>query len=110
MGTWGMEAWENDGAADWFAQMHDKTNLAAYIEKTLSLDVTNYYEDIRAAASVLVALGREFTWPVEHLDRHLRLAASKLEEMLANDSCPINESEEIVSSVKRELGIIKTRM
>jgi len=35
--------------------------------------------EIRAAAFVLVGLGRNYIWPVEDLDRHLALAIAKLE-------------------------------
>lgn len=110
MGTWGFEPWENDAAADWFAQMHAQTRLAAYVEKTLALDIVDSYEEIRAAAAMLVAFGREYTWPVESLQDHLALAAHKLQQMLTDDSCPIQESEELMSAVSRELDILKTRL
>jgi hypothetical protein len=35
MVAWGTAAWDNDGAADWFGDMFEKTKLAKYVEKTL---------------------------------------------------------------------------
>jgi HEAT repeat protein len=68
-------------AADWFAELFGTTKLARRVEKTLSRqrDLEEYAPDIRAAAYVLVALGRNYVWPVEDLDRHLALAIAKLD-------------------------------
>jgi hypothetical protein len=41
--------------------------------------VEEYAGQIRAAAYMLVALGRVYIWPINDLDRHLRLAIEKLE-------------------------------
>lgn len=41
--------------------------------------------EIRAAASVLVLLGHIYAWPVDEMKQHLRLAISRLEEILAKD-------------------------
>ena len=75
---------------------------SSFIEKTLKLDVVEYNEEIRAAAAVVAVLGHSCVWPVEERNEHLELAAAKLEEILANDSCPVNESEEIV---EREMEV-----
>ncbi len=83
MGAWGTAAWDNDGAADWFGDMFDATGLAKYVEETLERDVEDYREEIRAAAYLLVALGRVYIWPIDDLDNHLVLAISKLEEIKA---------------------------
>ncbi len=82
MGAWGHEAWDNDDAADWFGDLFAKTKLAARVEKALNTkDVEEYAGRVRAAAYILVALGRGYIWPSEELDRHLRLAIEKLEEI-----------------------------
>ena len=82
MGTWAAKPWDNDAAADWFGGIMDKTRLAARVEKALLLDLEEYFETVRAAAAVLVLLGHVYVWPIDDLDRHLELAASKLEEIL----------------------------
>ena len=69
----------NDAAADWFADLFEKTKLAHYVENTLKSDVENSHDEIRAAASVLLFLGRDYVWPVQDLDRDLALAADQLE-------------------------------
>jgi len=110
MGTWGIEPWENDSAADWLAEMFEKTKLDDFIEKTLSLDSSDYYEEIRAASMVLIELGRKGVWPFEKLDCHLELAIAKLEEILGNSSCPVNESKEIVAAITKEIQCLKARL
>jgi hypothetical protein len=75
-----MAAWDNDDAADWFGDLFAATKLAARVEKTLKeKDVEEYAGRIRAAAYMLVALGRVYIWPIADLDRHLKLAIEKLE-------------------------------
>ena len=80
-GRMGKLPWDNDGAADWFAVLFEKTKLARQVEGTLRLPVEDSHEEIRAAASVLLFLGRNYIWPVNDLDRHLTLAADRLEEV-----------------------------
>ena len=79
MGAWGTAAWENDGAADWFGDVLDATGLANHVEEALHLDLEDFHEEVRAAAYLLVVLGRVYIWPTEELDRHLELAISRLE-------------------------------
>lgn len=83
MGTWGPAAWDNDSAADWFAEMFEKTKLSEYVEEALNQEPGESPEEIRAAAYVLVALGRNYIWPVDDLDKHLALAIEKLEAIKA---------------------------
>jgi hypothetical protein len=80
LGAWGTAAWDNDDAADWFANLFAATKLADRVEKTLKeQDVEEYAGRIRAAAYVLVVLGRVYIWPINDLYRRLRLAIEKLE-------------------------------
>src|SRR5947207_6141482 len=80
MGAWGNAPWDNDLAADWFAELVGDTGLADRVEQTLKhRDLEEYAPEIRAAAYVLIALGRNYIWPVDDLDRHLKLAIKKLE-------------------------------
>ncbi len=64
MGAWATAAWDNDGAADWFGDMFDATGLANYVRETLQRDVEEYDEEVRAAAYMVVALGRVYMWPI----------------------------------------------
>jgi len=108
MGTWDKLPWDNDGAADWFGDLFDKTKLHQHVENTLQQNVTDSHEEIRAAASVLLFLGRAYIWPGHDLDRHLTLAASQLEEISRLDE--ITESPEIVDEIRAEIQELRSRI
>jgi hypothetical protein len=108
MGAWGKLPWDNDGAADWFGDLFDKTKLAKQVEDTLKLDAENSHEEIRAAASVLLFLGRVYIWPVHDLDRHLAQAADRLEEVSRVDV--IAESPELVEEIRGEIQELRSRI
>src|SRR5258708_23951246 len=106
MGVWGKLPWENDGAADWFGDLFEKTKLAKRVEDTLKLDVENSHEEIRAAASVLLFLGHVYIWPVADLDRHLKLAADQLDAVSRLDS--IGESPESLEEIRAEIHELRS--
>jgi hypothetical protein len=78
MGTWGPTPEESDEAADWFHVMFETTRLANFVRSTLHLDPKENDSQIRAAASVLAALGGIYSWP-DTLKDDLKLAISQLE-------------------------------
>jgi hypothetical protein len=108
MGAWDKLPWDNDGAADWFGDLFDKTDLAKHVEETLQLGVEDYHEDIRAAACVLLFLGRVYIWPIHDLDRHLKLAADRLEEVSRLDV--ISQSPELVQQINVEIEELRKRI
>ena len=108
MGAWGEAAWENDGAADWYADMFEATGLARRVEETLNGDPDDEHEEIRAAAYLLVSLGRNFIWPVDDLDRHLALAISKLEYIRAMDI--YQEAPGFAEAIDSEIGALRSRL
>jgi hypothetical protein len=108
MGAWGKLPWENDGAADWFGDLFDKTKLVKRVEDTLKLNVENSHEEIRATASVLLFLGHVYIWPVHDLDRHLTFAADRLEEVSRLDV--IAESPELVDEIRAEMQELRSRI
>ena len=108
MGAWGKLPWDNDGAADWFGELFEKTKLAKQIEDTLKLGVEDSHEEIRAAASVLLFLGRVYIWPVRDLDHHLALAAARLEEV--SRVGVIAESPELVDEIRAEIQELRSRI
>ena len=82
MGTWGEKPWDSDGASDWFADLHDRTGLRTAVAEVLEGGVNQHgHEAVRAAAWVVVQLGRVYVWPIEHLDGDLKLAVASLEEV-----------------------------
>ena len=108
MGAWGKLPWDNDGAADWFDGLFEKTKLAEHVENALKLDVEDSHEEIRAAASVLLFLGRNYVWPVHGLDRHLALAADRLEQISHLDV--IAEAPELVEEIQSEIQELRSRI
>jgi hypothetical protein len=108
MGAWGTADWDNDGAADWFGDTFAATGLAKHVEDTLNLNVNDNHEEIRAAAYLLVALGRVYIWPVDDLDRHLALAISKLEAIREMEI--YQEVSGFVETIDAEIGVLKSRL
>jgi hypothetical protein len=101
MGAWGNEPWDNDDAADWFSELFEATKLASRVEKTLKKkDIEEYSGQIRAAAYIVLALGRVYVWPIDDLQRHLRLAIEKLE---AISELPDYEGDPSIASEIAEL-------
>jgi hypothetical protein len=108
MSAWATAAWDNDSAADWFGDMFDATGLAKYVEETLERDVEEYHEEVRAAAYLVVALGRVYIWPINDLDNHLALAISKLEEIKALET--YQEVPDFVKAIDEEIAVLKSRL
>ena len=108
MGAWGTEAWENDGAADWFGDTFDATGLARLVEEALNGDPEDDHEEIRAAAYMLVTLGRVYIWPVDDLDRQLALAIRKLEAIRELEV--YQEADGFVEAIDAEIGVLRSRL
>jgi hypothetical protein len=108
MGTWDAAPWDNDAAADWFGDLFDQTGVAMRVEETLLLDPQEAHEEIRAAAAMLLFLGRTYVWPIDDLDRHLKLAIKRLEEI--EKLGVYEEAPEIVERVRREAELLRSRL
>lgn len=78
------------------------------MEDTLKLEVAEAHDEIRAAASVLLFLGRNYVWPVQDLDRHLALAADRLEQV--SRVAEIAESPELVEEIHTEVQELRGRI
>ena len=110
MGAWGKRPWDNDIAADWFGNMMDATGLAEYVEKTLRQELDNddpgfAADEIRAAVTVLIMLGHIYVWPGDMLENHLKLAISRLEEIL-----PLENSIGIQEELRAEISVLEARL
>ena len=105
MGAWGFAPWDDDSAADWFGDLFDEIPLAAKVEQTLSLDPEEYAAEIRAAASLLVMLGRSYIWPIDDIDRHLQLAITAMEKVRV----VFDDEPEFATAVDAEIAILKSR-
>lgn len=104
MGTWDFTPWENDTAADWFAGIFNETSLPGHIESALNRDIEEYPEVIRAAAAVLIMLGRIYIWPVELLEGQLKLAIQRMELCVEagvfSDELPLVENEIMILKLR----------
>jgi len=105
MGAWGFAPWDDDSAADWFGDLFDEIPIAAKVEQTLNLDPEEYAAEIRAAASLLVMLGRTYIWPIDDIDRHLQLAITAMEKVRA----VYDDEPEFATAVDAEIAILKSR-
>ena len=110
MGDWGTKPWENDVAADWFMNMIETTGLAEHVEKTIRQELGDddpgaRADEIRAAVSVLVLLGHAYTWPVDDWENDLKLAISRLEEILPRDF-----SGRAKEQIQAEITLLKARL
>jgi Domain of unknown function (DUF4259) len=99
MGAWGNLPWDNDGAADWFGDLFDRTKLAKHIEDALKLDVDESHEEIRAAAAVLLLFGHVYVWP---------LAANRLEQIAQMEI--YTEAPEILACIRDEIQELRSRI
>ena len=107
MGCWGVKAYDNDSAADWFGDLWDDFPVPARIEETLKLDIEDSHEEIRAAAYVLVQLAGVYVWPIEDLDRQCELAAQRLEEIKKME---IYQGEDFQREMQTEIDALRSRI
>ncbi len=61
MGMWGFEAWDNDGAADWFGELMSRTGLRDEWHATMTQDFSDDEADqVRAGVWLFAQLGRVY--------------------------------------------------
>ncbi len=104
MGAWGFKPWENDTAADWYSDLFDDTNLREHVIKTLNSSVEDEHEEIRAAAKILSDLGRIYIWPIDFLEDDVKLAISKLKQILNHEALDL--PEEILEEIRSEIEVL----
>ncbi|HEY3323523.1 MAG TPA: DUF4259 domain-containing protein [Planctomycetota bacterium] len=107
MGCWGTKPFENDSAADWFGDLWDEFPVPGRVEETLGLDLHDCNEEIRAAAHVLIAFGRTYTWPVDDIDRQCDLAVRRLQEIKKMD---IYADDEFQLEIQKEIDELSSRI
>lgn len=107
MGMWALDPWDNDGAADWYGDLMDKTKLRSAWLEGISADPVESPDIVRAAAALFVMLGRVYVWPIKKFDEDLEKAISALERVVSNDS--YQEAPELVQQISREIEELKSR-
>lgn len=81
MKRWGLSPWENQAAASWVANINESKNSVTGVCDALHLDVSEYAEEVRAAAALLLMLIETGRWPVGKVEAGLELAISRLQEI-----------------------------
>jgi len=108
MGMRGNEAWDNDGAADWFGGLMSSTGLRDKWHATMTEE---FYDDeaeqARAALWLFAQLGRVYIWPIDHLDDDVKLALEVADKMLARDY--IAEVPDYRAGIQRDRDAIAQR-
>lgn len=107
MGTWGHRPWQDDLAADWFADLFHKGKLVDRVVKTLQRkDVAEYWSEIRAAAYVVVALGD--VWPADRLVADHERAIAALEAV--KRSPELDGDNYLGSEIDGEIAALRDRL
>jgi hypothetical protein len=65
-------------------------------------------DEIRAAATLLILLGRVYMWPVDRLEPQLRLAIQKLEAII--EVSEMGEESEFRDQIEKEIEALKRRL
>lgn len=107
---WGYEPWDNDRAADWFAEVIGDAGLATSVRTTLQKVVALEYIDdeatiVRAACYCLLKFGHVYVWPINDLKADLQLGITALEKVLEEE-----ENEKIKSLINLEIAELQTRL
>ncbi|GAA1413374.1 hypothetical protein AUR04nite_31180 [Glutamicibacter uratoxydans] len=113
MGAWGTSPWDNDDAADWFADFFDSVDVDARI--TAAFEDEDEHDQIRAACYMLNVLGRTYVWPgdLDALDSLLERGKELLSTMLEEGSEfreLWEDDEEVLAAVEEELAGLQERL
>ena len=81
MNRWGASPWDNRAAAVWFVSVSEAVDPVVNVMDALHLDVVEYREEVRAAASLLLMLIEAGHWPVHQVEAALELAIARLDEI-----------------------------
>ena len=88
MGRLGIEAWENDAAANWYDRLFEETELAHRIAEALILDPEENFDEIRAAAKLVILLDEPGVWPTpSHYRTVASLACRRLNVLVEEGHC-----------------------
>ena len=106
MGTWGPKSWDNDIAADWYADfMRDHKIRDGWIAN-MAIAAEDGPEMLYAVVGLFVALGRNYIWP-ETFQQDLELAILALKEILKDER--FLEYKEGIDAIKADLIELESR-
>lgn len=113
MGAWGVEPWESDAAADWFARFFEDVDVNARIGEAF---LRGEHEEIRAGCFLLGTLGRVFVWPgdLDELKSLLDEGISWLRAMIdpadtRYEADQWREPEEFIRAIQEQIRELEAR-
>lgn len=106
MGAWDWGPWDNDTAHDWFIY-----SLAEVDKRTEEALESKHPDKVRAAAALLILLGRTFVWPKDD-DRRLYLVKLAIEKMreLRDFFVSAGGDEEWGRAIDDEVAVLESRL
>lgn len=107
MGTWGLNPWDSDEAADWYSDFMESCGVREKWLAGIQADIIDEADIVRAAVGLFVMLGRVYIWPISHYEEDLNLAIAKCEALLKVDEYV--EVPEFIGQIGSELEELKLR-
>ena len=105
---WDFKPWDNDGAADWYGDLMDNTQVRKHWLEGINEDPSDDPDVVRAAAGLFVMLGRVYIWPIDHYDQDLELTIAQLKRVKENDE--YKELPELIEIIDSELTELQSRV
>ena len=105
---WDFKPWDNDGAADWYGDLMDSTQLRKVWLEGINEDPEDNPDVVRAAAGLFVMLGRVYIWPIDDYDSDLKLTIKQLKLVRANSE--YQELPELIELIDGELIELESRL
>jgi hypothetical protein len=107
MGMWAYAPWDNDGAADWYGDLMDRTKLREAWLEGIGQDPADSPDVVRAAAALFVMLGRVYVWPIKNFDEDLERAIAALTGIAGCEE--YKEVPELMELIAEEIAEPKSR-
>lgn len=107
MGMWAYAPWDNDGAADWYGDLMERTQLREAWLEGIGQDPSESPDIVRAAVALFVMLGRVYMWPITTFDEDLERAITGLSRVAESDE--YRDVPQLIELITRELVELKSR-
>jgi len=105
---WDFKPWDNDGAADWYGNLMESTQLRNAWLKGINEDPIDSPNIVRAAAALFIMLGRVYVWPIDNYDNDLELTIKQLKKVAANEE--YQDLPELIEIIQSEIVELKSRL
>lgn len=106
MGAWGLEAWQNDEAADWLCALVERACMSDAVEETLEMGSDAPVERVRAAAWLLSRLAFDGIWPLEDRRAQLQRALERMVEIRESSG----GDQSLLDTLDREIAELRARL